>query len=99
MLSILSLHPSSCEGWLSMPLELCGGGQKAASSAELLLSSISAEKPRFKCAGTQRRISHDSIVMFSSYLYLAERDLFRACDTMKNQSDYETRLSSYLVRR
>jgi hypothetical protein len=39
-----------------------------------------------------RRIRCDSVVMFSSYLYLAEAVLFRAYDRMKNQSDYETRL-------
>jgi hypothetical protein len=39
-----------------------------------------------------RRMGFPRLVMFSSYLYLAEGDLLRACDRMKNQSDYETHL-------
>src|SRR5258708_15352986 len=48
---------------------------------------------------TPRRICCDSVVMFSSYLYLAEWGLFPACDRIENQSDYETCFQSELLRR
>src|SRR5258708_25682443 len=81
--------------------KLCYSGKKPLLGREELSSnSMSVTKCGFRVSGeTPRRICCDSVVMFSSYLYLAEWDLFPACDRIENQSDYETCFPSELVRR
>src|ERR1700733_4320913 len=66
----------------------------------MLIQSIPVAKQPLPCTDDAARgPAADLVVMFWSYLSLADRDLFHPYDRMNNQSDYETRLPRKLVRR
>ena len=77
---------------------LCAGSSSR--RFKLLSTQFPRQSKIFRARMTlPRRLATNSVVMFWSYLSLADRDLFHPYDRMNNQSDYETCLPRELVRR